>query len=129
MQSFDDFFHGESGSSRAGREFVGHLAELTFTLSRFPFGLLIADESSGALMSFEQASEFELAVGSHDRVGIDGEIDGELTNGRELIAGSQRSGGDAGAYLIDELAVDGDASVQIKREAEGCALAVASHVS
>src|SRR5580698_4464553 len=67
-------------------------------------------------MSFEQATEFELAVGPHDGVGIDFEIDGELANGGKLVACRQRAGGDAAADLVDQLAVNGDAAVQVDGE-------------
>jgi len=121
-QAIDQFFQGESGGSRAGREFSGHLAELTFALSRFLFRLFVADESSRSLMGFQQAPEFEFAVGAHHRVGVDGEVDGELTDRGQLIAGGERSGGDSGAHLIDELAVNRDASVKVKGEGEAAIL-------
>ena len=77
-----NLFEGESGGSRTGREFACHLAELTFALDRFPFRFPVADESSRSLMRFEQATEFQFAVGAHYGVGIDLEIDGELANSR-----------------------------------------------
>jgi len=80
------------------------------------FQFLVRDEGSGALMSFEQAAQFQLAIGAHHGVGIDGEIDGELAHGGQLIAGLQRAGGDAAPYLVDELAVDRDAAVQVDGE-------------
>ena len=115
-QTIDHFFEGESGGSRAGREFAGHLVELTFALGGFLFGLLVADECSGALVGFEHASEFELAVGAHHGVGIDRQIDGELAHGGKLVAGGEGTGGNATADLIDQLAVDRDAAVQVERE-------------
>jgi hypothetical protein len=120
--AIDEFFEGESGGSRAGCEFSGHLAELTFTLGRFFLWLLVADESSCSLMRFEQTSEFQLAVSAHHRVGVDGEIDGKLADGGKLIAGGERSGCDSGAHLIDELAVNGDASVKVQGESEAAVL-------
>ena len=81
-------------------------------------GFLFADESSRALVSFEHAAEFEFAVGAHDGIGIDCEIDGELAHRGQLVAGGERAGSDAAADLIDELAVDRYAAVQVEREAE-----------
>jgi hypothetical protein len=118
LQTIDQIFQGETGSASASREFRCHLAELAFALGRFLFKFLIADECSRALMGFEHAAEFELAIGAHDSIGVDGEIDGELPDGRELVAGGERSGSDAGAHLIDELAVDGNAGVEIEGELE-----------
>jgi len=90
-QPIDNLFEGESGGSRTGRELSCHLAELTFALSRFPLRFPVADESSRSLMRFEQATEFQFAVGAHHRVRIDGEVYGELADGRELIARSKRA--------------------------------------
>ena len=64
-------------------------------------------------MRFEQAAEFQFAIGAHDGVGIDLEVDGQLTDGGKLIAGGERSGGDSTAHLVDELAVDRYAAVQV----------------
>jgi len=119
VQTVDQLFQGESGGSRTGREFCCHLHELAIAfrglLLRFP----VADKGSCSLMRFEQASEFELAISSHHRVGVNREIDRELANRGQLIAGSQGSGGNAGAHLIDKLSVDRDARVQIQSEQKG----------
>ena len=79
-------------------------------------------------MSFEQAAEFEFAVGAHHGIGINGEIDGELADGGKLIASGERSGGDSAAHLVDELAVDGDAAVEVDREAWRRGSVGSSHV-
>ena len=126
-QSIDQIFEGESGGAGAGGEFSGHLAELAFAFGGIFLQLDVGDESAGALMGFEQAAEFELAIGAHDGVGIDFEIDGELADGGELIAGGQRAGGDAAADLVDQLAVDGDAAVQVDGEAGLRGSVVPSH--
>jgi hypothetical protein len=118
-QAIDQIFEGESGCAGAGGEFIGHLHELAFALGGFLFQLFVRDEGSCALMGFEQAAEFEFAIRAHDGVGIDGEVDGELADGGELIAFVERSGGYGRADLVDELAVDGDAGVQVEGELEG----------
>lgn len=126
-QAADQFFEGESCGSRTGREFSGHLVELTFALGRSSFRFLVTNECPSALMGFEQAPEFQLAVGAHHRVGVDGEVDRELTNRRKLGASFKRSGGNSGSDLIDKLAVHGHACVQIEREFEAAVVGDLSH--
>jgi len=126
-QAIDQFFKIESGGSRTGRELSCHLAQLTFALGRFSFRFPVADESPRSLMRFEQAAQFQFAVSAHYRVGVDGEIDRKLTNRGELITGSERSGRDAGPHLIDELSINGNASVQVEREPEN--VGVGPHVT
>ena len=97
-------------------------------MRRAPAGrFLVADECSRALLGFEQASEFELAVSAHHRVGIDGEIDGKLTDGGKLVAGGQGAGGDTRPHLIDELAIDRDAGMKIEGEGEAAVLRILNH--
>ena len=67
-------------------------------------------------MGLDQATQLEFAIGTHHRVGIDGEIDGKLADSGQLISGSERAGSDAAADLVDELAVDRHATVQVNRE-------------
>ena len=69
-------------------------------------------------MCFKQAAELELAIGADDGVGIDGEIDGELADGGELIAGGELAGGDGSTDLVNDLAVDGHAGMQVELETE-----------
>ena len=101
--------------------------ELAIALGGLSFGLLVADKRSRALMSFEQAAEFELTIGAHHGVGIDGQIDRELAHGGELIAGGEQARCDAAPHLIDELAVDGHAGMQIQGELEPAAPAISFH--
>ena len=102
---------------------------MTFTLDRFLFRFLVADECSRALLGFEQAAEFELAIGAHHGVGIDGEIDGKLADRRQLIAGRQGAGGDTRPDLIDELAIDRDAAMKIEAEVEAAVFGILNHES
>ena len=126
-QTVDQFFQGESGGSGTRREFSCHLAELTFALDGLLLRFLVADESPCALMSFEQAPEFQFAVGAHHGVGIDGEIDGELADSGKLIPSRQGARGDTRPHLIDELAINGDASMKIESEGEAPVLKILFH--
>lgn len=78
-------------------------------------------------MGFQQTSEFEFAISAHDRVGIDGQIDRQLADGRQLISGVQRAGGDATADLIDELTINGNAAVKVDRELDRGRVFIPSH--
>ena|GEM_PF-4553149 len=81
--------------------------------------VLGADKGAGALVGFNDAEDFEFAVGADDGVGIDREVDGGLADGGELITGAERTEDDAVADLFDELAVNGDAARQIEMKVEG----------
>ena len=126
-QAVNQFFQGESGGSRSRRKFSRHLAELTLALDRLLFRLSFADECSCALLGFKQASKLEFPVGAHYRIGIDGEIDGKLADCRKLISRRQGARGDTRPHLIDELAINRDASMKIKAEGEAAVLEVSSH--
>ena len=122
-----EFFQGEPGGSRAGREFSSHLVELAFALGRLSFQFLVADKRPRSLMGFEQPPEFQLAIGAHHGVGVNGEVDRELADSGQLIASREGAGGDAGAHLIDELTVHGHAGVQVEREFEAAVLGELRH--
>ena len=81
-------------------------------------------------MCFQHAAEFQLTIGPHYRIRVDRKINRELPDSGELVAGSQRPRGDSSAYLIDELAVDRDTCMQVKRESKWlAALSTVSHAS
>ncbi len=65
-----------------------------------------ADEGADAAARFDHAGAFELGVDARDGVGVDAELDGELPDGRQLIAGPQAAGRDGGAQRALELRVD-----------------------
>jgi hypothetical protein len=122
-QSIDQIFQSESGGSGTGCELACHLSELAFALAlgRFLFEFLVRNKCSRALMGLEQSAQFEFAVSAHNGVGIDGQIDGKLADGGQLISGAQGAGRNAGMRLIDDLAVNRNAAAEIERELEGAA--------
>ena len=70
------------------------------------------------MLGVKHAPDFELAISAHDGIGVDGEVDGDLANGGELVTQAQNAGGDASLHLIDKLAVDGNAGVKIEVKVE-----------
>ena len=98
---------------------AANLAELPLAFGLAVSTFLFADERAGALLGFEHAADFQLAIGAHHGVGIDGQVHRHLAHGGQLVAGSQRAGGHAAAHLVDDLAVDGHAAVQVQAEVEG----------
>ena len=80
--------------------------------------LLRADESTSSLMSFQQSTEFEFAVGAHYCVGINRQVHGKLANSGQLIADGERSRGDAATDLIDDLAIYRHAALQVETKAK-----------
>ena len=72
-------------------------------------GAVHADVCAGALFGFRDALGFEVTVCAGDGVGVYDELFSEGADGQEFIAGLEASGGDEVFYLLDDLAVDGDA--------------------
>ena len=126
-QAIDQVLQGESGGACSGREFSGHLTELPFAFDGIFFQLLLGDECSRALVGFEKPPEFQFAIGAHHSIGINGQIDGQLANGGQLIARSKGSRSNSAAHLIDDLAVDRHAAVQIEGEPKSSILRILSH--
>src|SRR5688572_32255969 len=56
-----------------------------------------ADERADAAARLEDARAFELRVDARDRVGVDAQFDGELADGRQLVAGREPAGGNGRA--------------------------------
>src|SRR5271157_2696620 len=117
-QTINQILDRESGSARARGKFTRHLHQLTFALDRSLFHFLVRDEGPRALMSFEQTAQLQFAIGPHHRIGIDGNVHGQLSHRGQLLARQQRAGSDPGPHLIDELAVDWDAGMEVERELE-----------
>ena len=80
------------------------------------FHLLVADEGSCPLLRFKHASNFEFTISPDDRVRINRQIDRQLTNGGKLIASGESRRSNAANHLVDDLAVDRDAAVQVQAE-------------
>jgi len=114
----DKFANGEARGAGSCDGVRGDLLELTLALVGGTVVFLVADEGARTLVSFEQAIVLELTVGAHDSVGIDFEIDGELADGGQLVAGSEVAGCDGSADLVNNLAVDGHSAVHVEMEAE-----------
>jgi len=64
----------------------------------------------------EHSVAFELGVGAIHRVGIDRQIHGHLTDGGQLIAGSQFTERDGMQDLLPELEVDGNTAGRVEVE-------------
>ena len=64
-------------------------------------------ERSDAATRFEDAGPFEIGVDARDGIGVDAQLDRELTNGWQLIAGVQPASSDGGAQTVLDLRVDG----------------------
>ena len=118
MQCILKIGDGEPGGACAGNELGDELGELLAALIGRGFDLLFGDEGAGSLLGVEDAADLHFAIGAGDGVGIDGEIDSDAAYGGELVAGAQDGGGDCGLDLVDELAVDGHAGVEVEAEGE-----------
>ena len=81
-------------------------------------GFSLRDEGAGPLLRIDHASDFELAIGSEHSIRVDGQIDGDLPDGRQLRSGRQLPRSNPALNLVDELAIDGDAAVLVEPECE-----------
>ncbi len=88
-------------------------------LDRIAVDSLLSNKGAGALLGVENAADFHFAIGTHHGVGIDLEIDGNLSDRGELIARDQEARGNGGLDLVDELAVEGNATLHIEAESKG----------
>ena len=66
----------------------------------------------------EDAVALERGVDAGDGVGVDTQLDGQLADGRELIAGPQLAGGDGGADGALELRVNRRRIQRVEREVD-----------
>jgi hypothetical protein len=126
LQLFQKLLDGESRGAGAGHG-VGHdLAKLSLAFDIGAGHFLPTDECAGSLVGFKLPAEFEFLIRSDHGIGIDGEIDGELTDGWKLVAGNESPGSNGSAGLVDDLPVDWDAAMQVEMEAE-CGFDWGSH--
>src|SRR5580698_1686751 len=118
-QLVDQIFEREAGGAGARDGVRRDLVELALSFRVGMGKLLCADEGAGSLLGVEQAAQFQLAVGAHDSVGVDGEIDGKLAYGGQLASGGESARRDGPAHLVDDLAIDGDSAMGVEAKAKG----------
>src|ERR1700693_4822423 len=75
-----------------------------------------ADERAAAGAGFGGPVPLQVAIGSCHGVRVDGEIDGERLDGRQLLARCQGPQCDGPLYLLDELEVERDTASRIDDE-------------
>ena len=73
-------------------------------------------ERTDAAARFEHAGPFEVRVHARNRVRVDAQLDRELTDSWQLIAGVQPPGGDGGSQTVLDLRVDGRPVPRVDRE-------------
>jgi hypothetical protein len=108
----------EAAGAGAGYEFADQLIQAAGAVVVVHWRTLSRDEGAGALLGVEDASDFELSIGPQDGVGVDGEVDGDLADSRELVSHCERASGEASLHLIDELTINRDATAVIESESE-----------
>ena len=89
IETIKDIFHGEAAGTGAGDGVSDDLVETAFAFGFVGLDFPGTDEGSGALLGFEYAADFQFPIGAENGVGVDGEIDGELADSGELVAGSR----------------------------------------
>src|SRR5260221_9781429 len=93
-----DIVDAESSGGRVPDDARDERAQLTAVVVR-RLSLLRCggDERADAAARLDDAGALELGVDAGDGIGVDAEVDGELADGGELIAGLEAAGGDRGA--------------------------------
>ena len=111
-----DIVDAESGGGGVADDAGDEGAQLTAVLVR-RVRLLRGggDERADAAAGLDDAGAFELGVDAGHGIGVDAEIDGELADGRQLVAGAEAAGADGGAQPALELRVDRRAVVRVDR--------------
>ncbi len=104
---------GKPVARGACQQFGEYLVQHPLSFQCIDFGFFLADEGSRPLMRFEHTADLQLAVGSDDSIGIDREIDGQLTDRRELIARLQISPSNRELHLLDDLPVERHSAFRI----------------
>jgi len=69
-------------------------------------------------MRLQDSAKFKFAVGPSDGIGIDCQIDSKLAYRGQLVADAQRGRSNTAPHLINDLAIHGYATVQVKSKAE-----------
>ena len=88
----EDVVERESVGRDPGQKLLAELVEDAAALHIVPLDRLLADKGPRTHLSFDETGELELGVGAADRIGVDGEIDRELANCGQPVAGRDGPG-------------------------------------
>jgi hypothetical protein len=109
-----DIVDAESGGGRVSDHARHECAQLTTVMvGRLCLLRRGGDEGADAAARFDDAGPFELGVDTGDGVGVDAEVDGELTDGGQLIAGLESAGRNRRAQAAIELRINRRAIVRV----------------
>src|SRR6516164_590453 len=118
MQLSTKFLNRETHGAGPCDDFAHQLVQPALPLDLVAFYLLPADEGTGPLLSLQHTADFQLAISAHNRIRIDGEVHRQLAHSRKLIARLQHSRSHAAGDLVDNLAVDRHAALDVQAEGE-----------
>ena len=107
-QRFYQVIDRETGRVGVGENARGEGAQPAVVLAR-GVGLCGRgpNERSNAAPGLDDAGALELGIDTGDSVGVDAKVDGQLADGRPLVARAQAASGDGRAQPAFELRVDG----------------------
>src|SRR5690606_39136539 len=107
VQSRDEFLDGEAGGSGVGQHAGHECAQTPVVLARGPRLLGRGPyERADAAPRLEHAGALEFQIHARDGVGVHPELDGELPDGGQLVAGAQTPGDNRRAQPTFELGID-----------------------
>ena len=118
MQLFDQILNRKASCPCASYTISHDLRQLPLAFRFSTPQLLCADKGAGPLVGLQQSPEFEFAISPNNGVGIDGQVDRELTHGGQLVADGKDPGSNATTRLIYDLAINWHPAVEVKTKPE-----------
>src|ERR1700733_1213850 len=79
---------------------------------------LLRDKRSSSLLGFQKTSNLHLAIGTGHGIRVNRQIDRDLANRRQLIAGLETAGRECALHLVNHLPVDRHATMHIELKTE-----------
>ncbi len=75
------FFEVEAARACPGSKLFDQLLQAAGVLDGIAFDFLLGNKRARALLRVEDAADFHFAIRAHNGVGVDFEVDGDLTDG------------------------------------------------
>ena len=84
-----------------------------------PFHRPTSDKGARSHLSLHETGKLELGVSATDRIWVDLQIDGELTDRGQTISRCDGLSGHGSLHLVDDLSVEGHTALEIELNVDG----------